>query len=57
MEVDRRNETAPATRAEEIKVFLFITAVLAPLLAVTFVAGYGFVVWIFQTVTGRLPGA
>ena len=45
------------TKAEEIKVFLFITAVLAPALAIAFIISYGFVVWMFQLVTGRLPGA
>ena len=47
----------PPTRAEELKAFLFITAVLAPLLAVGFIIGWGFIVWMFQLVTGRLPGA
>ncbi|QGZ40665.1 periplasmic nitrate reductase subunit NapE [Pseudoduganella flava] len=45
------------TKAEEIKVFLFITAVLAPVLAVGFIAAYGFIVWFYQLLTGHLPGA
>ena len=52
--VERRR---PPTRAEELKAFLFITAVLAPVLAVGFIIGWGFIVWMFQLVTGRLPGA
>ncbi|HEX5632351.1 MAG TPA: periplasmic nitrate reductase, NapE protein, partial [Gemmatimonadales bacterium] len=46
---------APPTRQEEWRSFLFLTAVMAPLLAVVTVTGYGFVVWMFQLVTGRLP--
>lgn len=49
------NENAP-TRREETKVFLFLTVILAPILAVLTVAGYGFAVWMFQTLTGHLPG-
>lgn len=50
-------EPIAASKAQELKVFLFMTVVLAPILAVGTVAGYGFVVWIFQMITGRLPGA
>ncbi len=46
-----------ASRAQELKVFLFMTVVLAPILAVATVGGYGFIVWMFQLLTGRLPGA
>ena len=46
-----------ASKAEERRVFLFLTVVLAPILAVGVVGGYGFVVWMFQLLTGRLPGA
>jgi nitrate reductase NapE len=38
-----------------VRVFLFLALVLAPLLAVLFVAGYGFVVWIWQMIVGP-PG-
>lgn len=51
------NVQAPATKAEEIKAFLLLTAVLAPLLAVGIVAGYGFFVWMYQLLTGTLPTA
>ncbi len=50
------NRQAPRTRAEEIKAFLLLTGVIAPLLAVAIVAGYGFFVWMYQLVTGTLPG-
>lgn len=51
------NKEPVATKAQELKVFLFMTVVLAPILAVATVGGYGFIVWMFQLVTGRLPGA
>ena len=48
---------ASATRAQEIKALLLLTAVVAPLLAVAIVGGYGFFVWMYQLITGSLPGA
>ena len=36
----------------ELVVFLFLTLVLAPLIAVLVVAGYGFLVWMYQIVAG-----
>jgi len=49
-------EGAPATRGEELRAFLFLTVVLAPVLAVMIVGGYGFLVWMYEVVTGP-PGA
>lgn len=49
------DERQPSTQAEEVKSFLFLTAVLAPLLAVLIVAGYGFLVWMYQLFAGP-PG-
>jgi nitrate reductase NapE len=43
MNVDKRRELA---------VFLFLTLVLAPVIAVLVVAGYGFLVWMVQIVMG-----
>ena len=40
----------------ELRAFGFLTVVLFPLLAVAIVAGYGFVVWIWQIYNGP-PGA
>ena len=51
------NKEPVATKAQELKVFLFMTVVLAPILAVATVGGYGFIVWMYQMLTGRLPGA
>jgi periplasmic nitrate reductase NapE len=45
----------PATRRQELRVFLFLTVLLFPALAVAIVAGYGFLVWIWQIFTGP-PG-
>lgn len=50
------NRQAPRTRAEELKAFLLLTGVIAPVLAVVIVAGYGFFVWMYQLFTGTLPG-
>ena len=44
------------TRGEELRAFLFLTVVLAPVLAVMIVGGYGFLVWMYEVVTGP-PGA
>lgn len=43
MQVEKRRELA---------VFIFLTFILAPLLAVIVVAGYGFLVWMFQMIAG-----
>lgn len=45
------------TRREELRAFFILTAVVAPVLAVLIVAGYGFFVWMYQLFTGDLPGA
>jgi nitrate reductase NapE len=41
-----------AEQRRELAVFIFLTFVLAPILAVIIVAGYGFVVWIYQIIAG-----
>ena len=43
------------TKAQELRSFLFLSVVMAPVLAVIFVSGYGFVVWMYQLLTGNLP--
>jgi nitrate reductase NapE len=43
------------TRTEERRSFLFLTVVMAPVLAVVIVGGYGFVVWMVQLLAGP-PG-
>ena len=41
---------------EELRSFLFLAVVMAPVLAVAVVGGYGFVVWMIQLIVGP-PGA
>ena len=45
----------PATKAQELRAFLFLTVVTAPILAVAVVGGYGFFIWMYQLFTGSLP--
>jgi nitrate reductase NapE len=47
---------APSTRREEWRSFLFFTVVMAPVLAVIVVGGYGFAVWMYQLLTGPPHG-
>ena len=51
-----RSDDPPATRGQEFRAFLLLTAVVAPALAVAIVVGYGFVVWMTQIVLGP-PGS
>ncbi len=39
-------------KRRELAVFLFLTLMLAPLIAVLVVAGFGFVVWVYQMIAG-----
>lgn len=50
------SQQAPTTRAQEIKAFLLLTGIVAPILTIGIVAGYGFFVWMYQLLTGTLPG-
>ena len=43
------------SRKSELTMFLFLTVVLAPALAVAIVGGFGLIVWIGQMVSGP-PG-
>lgn len=53
---NRASETPARTRRQELLVFLFFTVVLAPLLSVAVVGGYGFAVWMYQLISGP-PGS
>ena len=46
----------PPTKAEERRVFVLLAVVLAPVLSVGIVGGYGFLVWMYQIVTGPPTG-
>ncbi|WP_332675568.1 periplasmic nitrate reductase, NapE protein [Aromatoleum sp.] len=49
--------TARSTRQEELRSFLFLAIVMAPVLAILIVGGYGFAMWMFQLLSGQLPTA
>lgn len=49
-------QSAPSTREEELRSFLFFTVVMAPAMAIAIVGGYGFVVWVYQMFAGP-PGS
>jgi nitrate reductase NapE len=53
--LDQNGDNRVRRRRMEIFAFLFLTAVVMPLAAFFTVAGYGFVVWIFQMIVGP-PG-
>ena len=44
--------SSPETKKEELRSFLFLTAVMVPALSVIVVAGYGFIIWMSQLVMG-----
>lgn len=47
-------ESSP-TRAQELRAFVLLAVLLAPVAAVGLVTGYGFLVWMVQLVAGP-PG-
>ena len=51
-----QNREEPFTKAQELRSFLFLSVIMAPLIAGAVVAAYGFLVWMFQLVSG-LPGS
>ena len=55
-EVEVEGERESFTRAQELRSFLFLTVVTAPVVAGIIIAGYGFAVWMAQFVVG-LPGS
>lgn len=44
------------TKKGEWRAFLFLTVLLAPLLAVVLVGGYGLSIWVFQMLAGPPTG-
>ena len=50
------DERSGFTRSQELRSFLFLTIVMAPVLAVAVVGGYGFVVWMSQLIGGPPTG-
>ena len=50
-------EVVPAdSRSRETRVFVFLTVVLAPMLAVAVVGSYGLLIWLYQTFMGPPKG-
>ncbi|MBJ7411049.1 MAG: periplasmic nitrate reductase, NapE protein [Phenylobacterium sp.] len=47
--------TVAAQKRREYLVFFLLTVVLFPVIAVGVVAGWGFVVWMWQVITGPPP--
>ena len=47
---------AQYTKNEELRSFLFLTVVMAPALTGMIIAGYGFLVWMFQVFSGPPTG-
>lgn len=46
------NNDMQVEKRRELAVFIFLTFILAPILAVVIVAGYGFLVWMYQLIAG-----
>ncbi len=43
-------------KKKEVHAFLFITGVIAPMMAVAVVGGYGLLIWLYQFFTGPPAG-
>lgn len=50
----KKTDESP-TKAQELRAFLVLTVITAPILAVAVVGGYGFLIWMIQLLTGSLP--
>jgi periplasmic nitrate reductase NapE len=50
------DEDRRATKSEERRAFVLLAVVLAPVLSVAIVGGYGFLVWMYQIITGPPTG-
>ena len=46
------HDAKPATKKEELRLFLFLVVLLAPIFSVILVGGYGFLIWMMQLVFG-----
>lgn len=55
--VPSRDETHfQPTKKQELRSFLFLTVVMAPVLTGVIIAGYGFLVWMYQIIAGPPTG-
>ena len=50
-----KDDVQPPSKKQELRVFLALTVVAAPILSVMVVGGYGFAIWMYQLLTGSLP--
>jgi len=50
-----RTGISPGQRKRELIVFVLLAFAIWPILSIAFVGGYGFLVWMYQIVTGP-PG-
>jgi nitrate reductase NapE len=46
----------PREKSSELKAFLFLTVVMAPVLAGVIIGSYGLAVWIYQMIMGPPTG-
>ncbi len=46
------DEVVNGQKSKELHAFLFLTAVVAPLMSVAIVGGYGLLIWLYQLFTG-----
>ena len=51
-QADKPDRGNVPTRGDELLTFLLLTVVLAPVLSVAIVGGYGFLVWMSQLLLG-----
>ncbi len=56
MEVLVESREASFTKGQELRSFLFLSIIMAPLIAGAVIAAYGFLVWMFQLLGGP-PGS
>lgn len=49
------NKQDPPSKSQELRAFLVLSVLMAPVLAVGLVSSWGFLVWMFQLVAGP-PG-
>ena len=49
------DDVSERSQKSELRAFLFLTVVLAPVVTVAVVGGYGFLVWMLQLINGP-PG-
>ena len=52
----RVDKSVQPTKSEELRSFLLLTVVMAPVLTGMIIAGYGFLVWMMQIIAGPPTG-